>query len=76
MQKRMVVGALLSVALIGLTGCPATQVSPGTWLFTLNFDSNSEVDIMTLILEDGGTTRTPDPQPPNGGFFSGTVTWM
>lgn len=76
MQKRLVMGALLSVALVGLTGCPPIQVSPGTWLFTIDYEAGDDISVVALILQDGGTTQNPDPRPADVGLFAGTLTWM
>jgi len=59
MQKRLVMGASLSVMLIGLTGCPPTQVSPGLWLFTLTSNGGEigNIGFLALILLDGGQTQ-------------------
>lgn len=73
MKKRLVMGVLLSVTLVGLTGCPPLQVSPGTWLFTVSTDDSSF--LIALNLEDGGGTQDPDPRPPDTQLFDGVLFW-
>ncbi len=76
MQKRLVVGVLLSVMLVGFTGCPATQVSPGTWLFDIGSDNTFFTASRALDLLGDGSTQDTDPIPPNTTPFTGTLTWM
>ena len=76
MQKRLVAGVLLSVMLVGFTGCPATQVSPGTWLFAIGSDGTFFTASAALDLLGDGSTQDPDPIPPNFNPLPGTVTWM
>jgi len=72
MQTRMIMGALLSVALVGLTGCPPQQVSTRTWVFTIaGFDNPFGID----LLEDG-STQDPFPIPTGTDLLEGTITWM
>lgn len=76
MHKSLMLGAMLSGAMVGLTGCPGKQVSTGTWLFTVTQYRDDGVSVMALNLEDGGSTQNPDPRPADVGLFNGAVTWM
>jgi hypothetical protein len=80
MKKRLVLGLLLSVVSLGLTGCPPTQVEKGVWLFTtrLPVGATASLNIVAaLTLLDGGQTEIPDPAPPEQQhLILGTITWM
>lgn len=72
MRKRLIMGVLLTVAMVGLSGCPPREVSTRTWVFTIvGFDNPFGID----LLEDG-STQDPFPIPDGTDLLEGTVTWM
>lgn len=78
MRKRLVVGALLSVLLVGLTGCPPTQVSKGLWVFTISYVGPATYTLVPgLTLLDSGQAEVPLLVPPEvQDTWWGTFAWM
>ena len=78
MRKRLVMGLFMSVMLVGLTGCPPTQVSNGLWVFTITYiGPQSWVQVPGLFLGENGQAEVPLFVPPEvQDTWFGTFTWM
>ena len=78
MRKRLVMGALLSILLVGLTGCPPTQVSNGLWVFTITYVGPASLVLVPgLFLGENGQAEVPLFVPPEvQDTWVGTFAWM
>ena len=74
MHKRLVNTLLLIALAVGFSGCPATSIALGTWVFIVK-ESGQDSEVRATVLAAGGQILVPVSQPEVADFVSGGSGW-
>lgn len=74
MRLRIARYLLITMLLVSLSGCPATSIALGTWVFIVK-EPGKDSEARAIILAAGGQIQIPASQPAVADFLFGGSGW-